>query len=134
MTRSLGCQLGGRLCTPTRRKTPATRTELNRQRSVHRGGQKLNSRPHGPVASGVVKTKKPGDCLRPERGSSEDGAEELLLPEGVLRGRQRHDERVLAYVRVAERHQVCGGFGDLQGRDERRVVLASSYQLTLYLV
>lgn len=79
----------------------------------------------------MVKTEKPGDCLRPERGSSEDGAEELLLPEGVLGGRQRHDERVLAYVRVAERHQVCGGFGDLQVRDERRVGISGSSLLTL---
>jgi len=39
-------------------------------------------------------------------GSSEDGAEELLLPEGVFRGRDGDDERVLSYVCVAVRHQI----------------------------
>lgn len=47
-------------------------------------------------------------------GSSEDGAEELLLPEGVLGGRHGDDEGVLAYVRVTVRHQVGGRFGDLE--------------------
>lgn len=51
----------------------------------------------------------------PERsGSSEDGAEELLLPEGVLGGRHGDDEGVLAYVCVTIRHQVGGRFGDLE--------------------
>lgn len=52
-------------------------------------------------------------------GSSEDGAEELLLPEGVLGGRHGDDEGVLADVRVTVRHQVGGRFGHL-GRSRER--------------
>lgn len=46
-------------------------------------------------------------------GPSEDAAEELLLPEGVLRRRDRHDQRVVAYVRVTVGHQVRRCFGHL---------------------
>lgn len=53
-----------------------------------------------------------------DRSSSEDAAEELLLPERVLGGGDGHDEGVLAYVCFAVRHQVCGGFGNLQCRDK----------------
>ena len=64
----------------------------------------------------MVKTEEPGDGVpAAERAaSSEDGAEELLLPEGVLGGRHGYDEGVLAYVGVAVRHQVGGRFGDLE--------------------
>lgn len=64
----------------------------------------------------MVETEEPGDAVAaPERGgSSEDGAEELLLPEGVLGGRHGYDEGVLAYVCVTVRHQVGSRFGDLE--------------------
>lgn len=54
---------------------------------------------------------------RRSRGASEDAAEELLLPEGVLGGGHGHDEGVLAHVGVAERHQVGGCFGHLKDPD-----------------
>lgn len=58
-------------------------------------------------------------CLHSSTSSSsEDGAEELLLPEGVLGGGHGHDEGVLAYVRLAVCHQVCGGFGYLKYSEE----------------
>lgn len=47
MTRSLGCQFGGRLRTPPAKKPSATRTELNRQQSVHRGGAKTQLKASG---------------------------------------------------------------------------------------
>lgn len=46
---------------------------------------------------------------------SEDGTEELLLSEGVLRRRHGDDERVLADVGLAVGQEVGGGLGHLQG-------------------
>lgn len=46
---------------------------------------------------------------------SEDGTEELLLSEGVLRRRHGDDERVLADVGLAVGQEVGGGLGHLRG-------------------
>lgn len=47
------------------------------------------------------------------RTSSEQGTEEFLLPEGVLRGGHRGDEGVLAGVSITVSHQVGCSLGHL---------------------
>lgn len=70
-------------------------------------------------------------CLHPcscAVRSSENGAEELLLPERVLRGGHGHDEGIFTYVCVTVRHQVCGCLGNLtrgdkaNGRDDQTLL------------
>lgn len=115
MTRSLGCQFGGRRSHAHPPKTSSHQDRAELTTECPPGGAKTQLKAS---RAGSFRCGEDGEArrlLRPERGSSEDGAEELLLPEGVLRGRQRHDEGVLAYVRVAEGHQVRGGLGDLRG-------------------
>lgn len=50
---------------------------------------------------------------RKENGSSKEGTEELLLPEGVLRSGHRGDEGILTGVSITVSHQVCCCLGYL---------------------
>lgn len=47
------------------------------------------------------------------QGNSEEGTEELLLPEGVLRSGHRGDEGILAGVGITVSHQVGCCLGHL---------------------
>lgn len=54
-------------------------------------------------------------CDATRRGpASEDGAEELLLSEGVFWRRHGDDERILSYMSVTVRHQIRRRLGHLQ--------------------
>lgn len=112
MTRSLGGRCGGRLP----QKPSATRTELtnNRVSAGHNSTQRLLARSFRCGEDREARQRRA--CTRTTRpaASSEDGAEELLLPERVLGGGDGHDEGVLSYVGVAVRHQVCSCFGNLK--------------------
>lgn len=97
-------------------KPSATKTELTSNNSVHQA--KLHSMPL--MASSFrcgedreARQRHARTWKGSRGGSSEDGAEELLLPEGVLGGGDRHDEGVLTCVGVTVRHEVCSCFGDL---------------------
>lgn len=101
-------------------KTFSHQDRADQQQSVHLAN--LNSTP----TAGSFRCGEDGEdrqrhaCTHTARAgsSSEDAAEELLLPEGVLGGGDGHDEGVVAYVGVAVRHQVGSRFGDLRCGDE----------------
>lgn len=52
------------------------------------------------------------------QGSSEEGTEELLLPEGILRSGHGGDEGILTGVGIAISHQICCCLGNLRHSQE----------------